>query len=101
MTNVIGMDAQYESFIVGVCTQRQMYLEGWRYASSVASEEQVQTRLSSVRELLQGNTNDDLSKNDVDYLIWTVRYGEPPQKLLMSLGDPIYDNGAVMVFDLQ
>lgn len=101
MTNVIGMDAQYESFIVGVCTQRQMYLEGWRYASRVASEEQVQTRLSSVRELLQGNTNDDLLKNDVDYLIWTVRYGEPPQKLLMSLGDPIYDNGAVMVFDLQ
>lgn len=44
VTNVILNDSQYESFIIGVCTERQIYMESWKYIAGYIDEDTLLQR---------------------------------------------------------
>lgn len=103
LTNVIMEDEQYQSFLVGVCTQRQIYIEGWRYVVGVMEEATVLERRDAVRAFLKGEEvqRDKILADGVDYMVWTKRYGSVTKEAEALLGQVVYENGAVCVYQLE
>lgn len=103
LTNLVLEDAQYQSFIVGVCTERQMYLEGWRYVVGVMDEELVFQRREAIRNFFAGNQNslEQIMADGVDYVIITSRYQHPENWSEHSMNEPLFDNGSVSVYSLH
>lgn len=103
VTNVVLDDTQYQSFVVGVCTERQMYMEGWRYVTGVMEEQTVMERRQLVTDFFAGNPEaaEALRQDGVDYVLWTDRYGSLPQNVEEMFGDKVYDNGAIRVYRIK
>lgn len=103
VTNVILEDEQYQSFIVGVCTERQMYMEGWRYAAGTLGEDTVLERRNIVHAFFNCNqtAKEELVKAGVDYVIWTQRYGTFLEEYESFYGNMVYENNAVKVYLLE
>jgi len=100
ITNVILDDSQYESFVVGVCTERQMYMEGWRYVAGYINEEIIQQRREIVRAFFEGNdiAGREIRAAGVRYVIWVKRYDYVLSGEITSLGENVYENDAVIVY---
>lgn len=103
VTNVITHDEQYQSFVVGAATERQMYLEGWRYVIGVMEQETVFLRREQVRAFFAGDreAGRELLEAGVDYVLWTERYGTLTEELEQLFGKEVYRNDAVRVYRLS
>lgn len=101
VTNVILDDSQFESFIVGVCTERQLYMEGWRYVEGYLSKEVVEQRRNLIRDFFEGKREaiEELSNANVNYIIWVKRYGEKEEK--HCFGTKVFENSAVSIYDIN
>lgn len=100
INNVITTEEQYQSFIVGVCTERQQYMEGWRYVIGVMEAEQVFERREEVCAFYNGEQlfENGILEDKTVYVIWTQRYGTTPAEIEHLLGSKVFDNGAVKVY---
>ena len=103
VTNVIMEDRQYQSFIVGVCTERQMYMEGWRYVVGVMEEEVVMQRRDDVCDFFYGDISayKKMLSQGIDYVIWTKRYGPDINEYETIFGEKVYENDAVIVYNFS
>lgn len=101
MTNVILDDAQYESFVVGVCTERQMYMEGWRYVAGYLPSEMLEQRRNMIRGFFRGEETavENILDEKIDYIIWVKRYNEEGEEKY-CLGTKVFENSAVSVYDV-
>lgn len=104
VVNTILSDEQYESFITGVCTERQMYMEGWRYVAGYVSQEKIEKR----RETIAGFYANDLAairqvaEDGVDYAIWVKRYGSyADNEKSFIFGQLVFENESVQVYRIN
>ncbi|MGN0167565.1 MAG: hypothetical protein ACI4AB_05965 [Acetatifactor sp.] len=104
VVNTILSDEQYESFITGVCTERQMYMEGWRYVAGYISQEEIECR----RETIAGFYANDLTairqvkEEGVDYAIWVKRYaGREDDARNFIFGQLLFENDSVKVYRIN
>ncbi len=103
VTNIILDDNQYESFIVGVCTERQMYMEGWRYTSGYIDESLLFQRKELIASFFNGKQDAQKKMKDsgADYAIWVKRYGSPSSDWATPFGTKVFENEAVSVYKLD
>lgn len=100
ITNIILDDSQYESFVVGACTERQMYMEGWRYVAGYVNEDIIQQRRKTIRAYFEGDdmAGKEIRAAGVRYVIWVKRYDYVLSGATVSLGENVYENDAVIVY---
>lgn len=93
-------DELYQNFIVGVCTERQLWMEGWRYVAGYLDYEEIQERRDQIRQAyLEGKYEEIAETAGVDYLIWNRRFN--PEADLSGLENcKVFDNGGVAVYEI-
>lgn len=98
LCNIAMNDHLYQSFIVGVCTKRQMWMEGWRYVAGYLDQERIDERRHLIREAYSGGRAMEVAEAaEAEYIIWIRRFN--PEADLPELEDrKVYDNGSVAVY---
>lgn len=101
LCNIAMNDALYDNFTVGVCTERQMWIEGWRYVEGYLDREQIEERRDQIRAAyLNGKAAETAEEAGAGYLIWIKRFN--PEAQLSGLEDrKLYDNGSVAVYQMN
>ncbi|MCM1540454.1 MAG: hypothetical protein NC121_04260 [Blautia sp.] len=101
LCNTAMHDQLYENFIVGVCTERQMWIEGWRYVAGYLDQESIQERRDMIgAAYAEGKALETAERAGAEYVIWIRRLD--PQALLSPLEDrKIYDNESVAVYQID
>lgn len=101
LCNIAMNDPLYENFTVGVCTERQMWMEGWRYVEGYLDQERIEERRGLVRAaFLEGKAAETAESAGAGYLIW-IRRWNPEAKLSGLEGRKVYDNGSVAVYQMN
>lgn len=102
VTNLVLNDSQFESFVVGVCTERQMYMEGWRYVSGYLPQETVDERRRLIRDFFEGKEEaaEEILRTGADYIIWVKRYGDNKTEV-PDRGSKVFENSAAAIYDLK
>ncbi|MBQ8039885.1 MAG: hypothetical protein IJ274_08475, partial [Lachnospiraceae bacterium] len=102
VTNLVLKESQYQSFIVGVCTERQMYMEGWRYVAGYLEQETINQRRECIGDFFDGNAEayQQVLDAGVDYAIWVKRYSDKQNEWKNSFGVKVFENPSVAVYDL-
>lgn len=101
LCNIAMNDALYDNFTVGVCTERQMWIEGWRYVEGYLDRERIEERRDQIRAAyLNGKAAETAEEAGAGYLIWIKRFN--PEAQLSGLEDrKLYDNGSVAVYQMN
>lgn len=101
LCNVAMNDPLYENFIVGVCTERQMWIEGWRYVEGYLDQERIEERRELTRAAyLEGKAAEIAESADAGYVIW-IRRLNPEAELSGLESRKVYDNGSVAVYQMN
>lgn len=101
LCNTSADDALYQSFIVGVCTERQMWIEGWRYVAGYLEEEKIQERRDLIRKAyMEGEAAWVAEQAGAEYVIWIRRF-HPEAELSELENRKIFDNGSVAVYQID
>ena len=94
-------DSLYQNFVVGVCTGRQMWMEGWRYVAGYLDEALIGERREALRNAYMGGDTARIAREaGAEYCIWIRRYN-PEAKLSLSEDSKIFDNGSVAVYRVE
>ena len=94
-------DSLYQNFVVGVCTRRQMWMEGWRYVAGYLDEALIGERREALRNAYMGGDTARIAREaGAEYCIWIRRYN-PEAKLSLSEDSKIFDNGSVAVYRVE
>ena len=103
VVNLVKDENQYQSFIVGVCTERQMYIEGWRYVAGYISSDKIEQRRECIKNFFHGDEDAyrEILEADVEYVIRVKRYEALETEWHSSLGTKIYENKAVEVYRIK
>ncbi len=98
LCNTAMNDSLYQSFIVGVCTERQMWIEGWRYVAGYLDQERIEERRDKIRAAYaEGKAMETARAAGAEYILWIRRFN--PEADLSALEDrKVYDNGSVAVY---
>lgn len=93
-------DELYQNFIVGVCTERQLWMEGWRYVAGYLDNEDIQVRRDQIRRAyLEGKYEEIAETAGVEYLIWNRRFN--PEADLSGLENrKVFDNEGIAVYEI-
>ncbi len=101
--NLVLNDKQYQSFVAGVCTERRMYMEGWRYVAGYVSQDIINTRRECIRDFFDGKeaAKDEVLNVGVDYAVWVKRFGNGQEAWNNAMGEKVFANEAVEVYRLN
>nr|WP_296466647.1 hypothetical protein [uncultured Acetatifactor sp.] len=103
VTNAVLEDAQFESFVIGVCTERQMYMEGWRYVAGYLTDEAISGRRNLVRSFFEGDeaAREAILDAGVGYVVWVKRYSGGEGAEACFSGNKVFENPAVSIYEIS
>lgn len=103
VTNAVLEDAQFESFVIGACTERQMYMEGWRYVAGYLPDEAISGRRNLVRSFFEGDeaAREAILDAGVSYVVWVERYGGGEGTEACFSGNKVFENPAVSIYEIS
>lgn len=101
-SNVVLEQEQYQSFIVGVASEHQQWMEGWRYVAGYLPPEKISERLELTKELFAGEKTacEAVMASGVQYILLVKRYIPYEVDWTKWEGTLVYSSDSVDVFRL-
>lgn len=105
LCNTVIHDDQYENYTAGAFSERQMWMEGWRYTGGSSKEDissdDIANRRNIIKNVYQGNPQaiSTVKDNGIQYIIWLKRY-DKKETWCENLWNTIYENDDVVIYKL-